>query len=211
MGVSDETDAFGRPLRPEATDPFGAPTEPEQGSTAPPGWAPPQAPPESEWATRWEPPVSPTGLPGGEPAGWWRRVGATLLDGLIIGVIAAIIGTVISTSLDASEDGATVIGIGLGLAIAGVYYGLLMSREGEHNGQTWGKQATDIRVVRLDGERFTVGYALMRELLVKTILFGYVAILTLYIATLLNYLWPLWDVQNRALHDKVARTLVRRA
>ena len=45
----------------------------------------------------------------------------------------------------------------------------------------------------------TFGFALVREILVKQILFGYLAFFTLYTATLLNYLWPLWDSKNRAL------------
>ena len=51
-----------------------------------------------------------------------------------------------------------------------------MSREGELNGRTWGMQATDIRVVRVDGEPMTFGFALVREILVKQILFGYLAV-----------------------------------
>jgi uncharacterized RDD family membrane protein YckC len=210
VGVSDETDAFGRPLRPEATDPFGAPVEPGRGAPATSGWAPPQAPPDTDRDTRWEPPVSPTRLPGSEPAGWWRRVGATLIDGLIIGTAGAVIASIVARSADASEDATTGIAAALGLLLGAMYYGLLMSRPGERNGQTWGKQATEIRVVRTDGQPITFAFALVRELLVKTVLFGYVAVLTLYVVTLLNYLWPLWDERNRALHDRIVSTLVRR-
>jgi uncharacterized RDD family membrane protein YckC len=55
-----------------------------------------------------------------------------------------------------------------------------------------------------------LGFALLREILVKTILFGYVALVTLYLATLLNYLWPLWDPRNRALHDRMVGSRVVR-
>ena len=206
--MPDETDAFGRPVRPEGTDPFGAPVEPERESQAPPGWAPPTPPPAEPPAT-WEPPLSPDAPPG-EPSGWWRRVGAAIVDGLIIGVVAAIIGAVLTSAADASEDATTGIGLVVGLVLGGIYYGLTMSRGGEHNGQTWGKQAASIRVVRTDAQPITFGFTLVRELLVKTIIFGYLAIVTLYIATILNYLWPLWDVQNRALHDRMVHTLVRK-
>jgi uncharacterized RDD family membrane protein YckC len=210
VGVSDETDAFGRPLRPEATDPFGAPVEPVRGAQAPAGWAPPKPPPDAEWGERWEPPVSPTRMPGSEPAGWRRRVGATVIDGLVIGTAGAVIATIVAEAASASEDATTGIAAAIGLLLGALYYGLLMSRPGERNGQTWGKQATEIRVVRADGQPITFGFALLRELLVKTILFGYVAVVTLYVATLLNYLWPLWDERNRALHDRIVSTLVRR-
>ena len=33
----------------------------------------------------------------------------------------------------------------------------------------------------------------------------------LYIATLLNYLWPTWDAGKQALHDKVVKTRVVRS
>jgi uncharacterized RDD family membrane protein YckC len=209
--VPDETDAFGRPLRPEANDAFGVPVEAErdeEGSAEATGWAPPKPPPDAEWTTRWAPPRSPSAAPG-EPAGWWRRVGATILDGLLIGTVGAVIGTIVAEAVNASEDGATAIGLALALAIGVVYYGVLMSRPGERNGQTWGKQATEIRVVRVDGRPITFGFAFVREVLVKTVLFGYVAFITFYVATGVNYLWPLWDDQHRALHDRIVKTLVR--
>ncbi len=204
--MSDETDAFGRPLRPEGTDPFGAPIE--QGTQAPTGWAPPAAPPD-ETVAAWKPPVSPIG-PEGELSGWWRRVGASVIDGLVVGVVGAMIGALVSSAVDATGDETTAITAFLGIVLATAYYGVLMSRPGADNGRTLGKQATGIRVVRVDGQPITFGFALVREVLVKMILLGYIAFVTLYIATLLNYLWPLWDPQNRALHDRMVRTLVRR-
>jgi uncharacterized RDD family membrane protein YckC len=206
--VPDETDAFGRPLRPESSDPFGAPVEQERESHAPPGWAPPAAPPDAP-ETTWGPPVSP-GAPAGELSGWWRRVGASIIDGLLIGIVGAVIAALISATTDLTEDERTAISLGIGIAIGVIYYGLTMSRPGEHNGRTWGKQVTGIKVTRIDGVAVTFGFAFVREILVKTLLFGYLAILTLYIATVLNYLWPLWDGRNQALHDKIVKTQVHR-
>jgi uncharacterized RDD family membrane protein YckC len=34
-----------------------------------------------------------------------------------------------------------------------------------------------------------------------------IALLTVYLLTLLNYLWP-WDPRNQALHDKICDTVV---
>jgi uncharacterized RDD family membrane protein YckC len=206
----EETDAFGRPLRPESTDPFGAPLEDQREPVAPPGWAPPVAP-STEPVAEWQPPAGGAPSVAGEPASWWSRVGATILDGLVVAVIAIVLGVGIAgVALDADDEALEALAAVAGLIVAALYYGLLMRRGGERNGQTWGKQAVGIRVVRTDGKQMTFGYALLRELLVKTVLFGYVAVFTLYLATLLNYLWPLWDPRNRALHDRVARTLVRR-
>jgi uncharacterized RDD family membrane protein YckC len=196
--VPDETEAFGRPLEPEETDAFGAPTD----------WQPPVAP-SVETTADWRPPVSSTPGPPGDPAGWWRRAGAAMIDGLLVGVVAVVIALVASGEFGASDDGETAIAAFIGIFVGSFYYGSLMSREGEMNGRTWGMQVTDIRVVRVDGQPITFGFALIREILVKQILFGYLAAFTLYIATLLNYLWPLWDSRNRALHDHICKTLVR--
>ena len=34
------------------------------------------------------------------------------------------------------------------------------------------------------------------------------ALFTAYLLTLINYLWPLWDPRNQALHDKMCDTVV---
>jgi uncharacterized RDD family membrane protein YckC len=197
VGVPDETDAFGRPSRPEEPDALL-------------GWQPPVAP-VTEAQGEWEAPVSPTPGPSGAPAGWWRRAGAAIIDGLAVGVVGVIVALVLSGALGASEDATTAISVFVGLLVGSFYYGNLMSREGPRNGQSMGKQAVGIRVVRVDGRPVTFGFALHREILVKTIVFGYLAAFTLYIATVLNYLWPVWDRGNRALHDHVCKTLVRTA
>ena len=208
--MPDETDAFGRQLDGEETDAFGAPMVREGAPTAPPGWDPPVAP-SVDTAEEWQAPVSATPGPPGAPSGWWRRVGAAIIDGLVVGVVGVAVALILSQALGASEDATTAISVFIGLLVGSFYYGNLMSREGPRNGQSLGKQAIGIRVVRVDGQPVTFGFALYREILVKTIVFGYLGALTLYTATLLNYLWPLWDSKNRALHDHVCKTLVRTA
>jgi uncharacterized RDD family membrane protein YckC len=207
--VSDEHDAFGRPREPQTTDPFGAPIAPGRESGSPQGWAPPAAPPDAAGVS-WGPPVASGGVAAGELSGWWRRVGAVVIDALILGVTGAILGGVLAAAGDASEDATTAFSLLFGVLLGVVYYGALMSRDGANNGQTLGKQAAGIRVVRKDGQPVTFGFAVLREVLVKTILFSYAAIVTLYLATLLNYLWPLWDPENRALHDRIVGTHVKR-
>ena len=55
------------------------------------------------------------------------------------------------------------LSIVLGLLVALAYLTILESRKGAHNGQTLGKQATGIRIVRDDGKQMTFGRALLRE------------------------------------------------
>lgn len=192
----DETDAFGRPVRGEETDAFGGPV-----SQAPPGWEPPVP------ATEWQPPATAV-----TPAGWGQRVGATLLDTLVVVLAAGFLGFALALAIadETDEDAVTGIAAATGFLVTGAYLCLLTARGGSRNGQTWGKQAVGIRVVRMDGAPVGIGFAFVREVLVKTLLFAYVAGFLLYIPTIVNYLWPLWDPESRALHDKIARSRVVR-
>jgi uncharacterized RDD family membrane protein YckC len=150
-------------------------------------------------------------------AGWWSRVGAALLDGLIVGVgglvLLAIVGAVFSAGFFASDTAGIVsVVIGLMLAfsafavVALLYAPFMMART---DGQTLGKRAMRIRVVRVSGEPMTFGWAMLREVAVKWLLFGVVGSSTTFgLAWLADVLWPLWDDENRALHDLIAGTRV---
>ena len=149
-------------------------------------------------------------------AGWRSRVGAQLIDGVIIGVGALIlflpIGAVFGVGFADDSDATLWAAIG-GLLlwvlcvsiIAFLYAPVLMART---NGQTLGRMVLNIRVVRTSGERVTFGFALLREVLIKTVIFGIAGSFTAGIAPLLDVLWPLWDEENRALHDFVVNTRV---
>jgi uncharacterized RDD family membrane protein YckC len=120
-------------------------------------------------------------------AGYGPRFLAALIDGLISLVLII-----------------TIIGPWL-------YPVFTMMREGENNGQTFGKQALGIRVVREDGRAFDAGTAAIREIVIKQLLFGTAGAFLLFVPTLVDYLWPLWDERNQALHDKIASTYVVKA
>jgi uncharacterized RDD family membrane protein YckC len=124
-------------------------------------------------------PGLPAVLQGRELSGWWIRVAAELIDGLFA---ITIIGFIVNF--------------------------FLMGREGERNGQTLGKQLCNIRVIKEDGTPVTAGFAVLRDFVVKGLLFGTVGSFFLGIPTLLNVLWPLWDERNQALHDKMLSAYV---
>lgn len=168
----------------------------------------------------------PTQAQYGPPAGtwqlasWWSRAGAQLIDALVIGAVATLL-IVVLVAIGASgflaNDTAGVVGvivtslIGglLVLAIVIVYAPLMMSRT---NGQTLGRMATGIRVVRADGRPMDFGYAMLREVAVKWLLFNVVGgSVTFGLAWFVDVLWPLWDEENRALHDMVVDSRVIRA
>jgi len=144
------------------------------------------------------------------------------VDGLVLFVPAAILFVLILGSAvglsGGDEDvatGAAILAFLLwGLLILVIYLAyapVLMKRKGEHNGQTWGKQVTGIRAVRDNGQPFDFGSAALREIVLKGIGLGIAGSIIPLIPYLLNYLWPLWDDQNRALHDMVVSTHVVKA
>jgi uncharacterized RDD family membrane protein YckC len=139
-------------------------------------------------------------------ASWGSRVGAALLDGLFAAVgIAILVGIAVAAK-------AGVAGVLLGYVLVFLlYYPLAMMRPGATNGQSLGKQVVGIRVIRDTGEPMTFGWAVLREFVIRFLLFGVVGTITFGIAGLLDILWPLWDNENRALHDMLAATHVVRA
>jgi uncharacterized RDD family membrane protein YckC len=142
-------------------------------------------------------------------ADWWKRVVAALIDGLI--VLAATAGTfaLIGIGFDSFGGAEIVVGALLAVLVFGglsIFYApVLMART---NGQTLGKMAVGIRVARAGGQRVDFWWAAMREVLVKSLAVGAVASFTFGLAYLVDWLWPLYDKQNRALHDFVVDSRV---
>jgi uncharacterized RDD family membrane protein YckC len=54
----------------------------------------------------------------------------------------------------------------------------------------------------------TFGFALLREFVVEFLLFQVLGSLLFGIPWLINVLWPLWDSENRALHDMIVKSHV---
>jgi uncharacterized RDD family membrane protein YckC len=148
-------------------------------------------------------------------SGWWRRVGAQVIDGVIISIGALIVlGILGAAGLSVDSNGGAVALIVAALiavlaitVVAFLYAPILMSRT---NGQTLGRMALGIRVIRADGGPMTFWFAMLREVVVKALLVGVVSSATFGLASLLDALWPLWDEENRALHDLVVNTRVIR-
>jgi uncharacterized RDD family membrane protein YckC len=146
-----------------------------------------------------------------ELAAYPTRAVAAILDALIaagLGLVAGGIVYLVIVLLGHSahhagnvvRDNAIFIGLPVGL----LYAPLMMARNGERNGQTLGKQAMGIRVVRERLAPMYVPQGLLREALGKQAL----SALTFGIYLLADYLWPLADAQRQALHDKIAQTWV---
>ena len=212
------------PERP-APDPSHSPPEPPAPPAGPQAPAPgPQAPVATPEAPSYGGPVPPGGwqqpipqqAPGwhGRPlASWGIRAVAYVLDLLIL-LVPVVALTVVVIAIAAGSDTGAVVTAVLGflayLVVAFLYAPLLMMREGAHNGQTWGKQMVGIRVIRDTGESMGFGWACLREIVVKAFGVGLASSIIPLLPWFLDNFWPLWDDENRALHDFVVDTRVVR-
>ena len=202
-------------------DPLGggggfAPPPPQPGYAPPPaqpGYAPGQAPPG---AFAPQQPAAAAMMGQFTLASWGARVGAALLDVLVVllaVIVAAGIPGVLGAVLVSADSGIAIalgvlliiVAIVIYIAVALFYAPYWMNKT---NGQTIGKAALNIRVVRTDGQPVTFGFACLRELAIKSLLINGLGSVLLYIPPLLNALWPLWDEENRAWHDMLANTRV---
>jgi uncharacterized RDD family membrane protein YckC len=197
-----------------------APPPPPQG---PPGYAPPA--PESAPGYGgpvppggWQQPIArqESGWVGRPLASWGSRLGAYLIDFLILLIPVVLLAIVLFGGAAEADSfwgwvGASILYALLFGAAWLLYAPLLMMREGERNGQTLGKQMVGIRVVRDSGEPFGFGWGAYREVVLKQLAVGIASSIIPFIPWFLNYFWPLWDDQNRALHDMAASTHVIKA
>ena len=137
-------------------------------------------------------------------SGWWRRAAALVIDSLIVTALIVVVIGLAAIVLWANE---TLGGILFLLAIvfafaAPFFYWIYWT--GKAPGQTIGKKALGIRVRHAEQER-AIGYGPAAGRYVITVAFGF-----FYVPLLVDYLWPLWDRRNQALHDKVANSVVVR-
>ena len=156
-------------------------------------------------------------------AGYGQRAGAAIIDFLIKAVFAVLVllavGSALGVGFLAGDETAGLVAIIVALilgfaafAIASLLYEPVYMAVTD--GQTLGKQITGCRVVRTSGEKMSFGWATLREVVIKWLGFNVIGnALTagFPIAMALDNLWPLWDEENRALHDFAAGTRVVRA
>jgi uncharacterized RDD family membrane protein YckC len=190
------------------------PPAPPYGWPAP-GW-PQQQPPAQQPAVKAPPAEHPKELPW-RLAGWWSRVGAQLLDLLFVWLPASALLLAPILAAEAARDGSgtetawlivSIVAVFVAIGAHLFYAPLLMKRKGKRNGQSWGKQICGIRVIRADGEQMRFSDAAMRQIIYKS--FGLLVASTFVpiFPWILDYLWPTWDEQHRALHDLAADTRV---
>ncbi|MCR8629874.1 RDD family protein [Paenibacillus radicis (ex Xue et al. 2023)] len=124
-------------------------------------------------------------------AGFWIRCGATLLDWLCLQAVFVMFHLTFGYSLLEPPLGLTLI-----QSLVSLVYYVVMT---VIFGQTLGKMATGIKVIRNDGSPNTWGIIILRELIGK-----FVSSLILFV----GYMMAGWDGKKRALHDRMFATRV---
>lgn len=212
------------PEQPRGPQSPGPQSPPPGAQPPPPSPGPPPAPGQHQYGGPvppggWQQPPQPV-VPG-QLASWGSRLGAYVIDGLIILVPSLIILALIGGGLFATGDdgdggfialvGAAILTVFVIVVVAFLYAPLLMMRQGSNNGQTIGKQLLGIRAVRDNGQQWSFGSAALREVVMKNLAVGVASSIIPVIPWFLNFFWPLWDDQNRALHDMAVSSHVVRA
>lgn len=154
-------------------------------------------------------PMSPDALPRVastvQLAGWWRRVGATLIDDAVLIIPTMIVADMVNL----------VAGVWLAIlaaiAVEGVYMVKLLASP---RGQTLGNRAVATRVIDgLTGQAITNRQAIRRWSFVAA--YGLIGLsgafalgLLVAVVGLADMLLPLFDARRQTLHDKYAGTIV---
>jgi len=138
------------------------------------------------------------------------RFAANIIDGIVIFIIAFIFGIFLAFvypppfpedyfRLADYQDAAATYNLVtniIGILISAMFYVYYLTAK---DGQTPGKRAMNIRIVKLDDSKLGIDDALLRNVL------GY-TISALFL--LLGYIWAIFDSKKQAWHDKIVNTVV---
>jgi uncharacterized RDD family membrane protein YckC len=188
--------------------------------------APPAPPPSPGVAP--PPPVEAGIWPEGSPAGFWVRAAALVVDGLTLGavllpfVVFIMLPTLLAGGISRPDPAYFMAVFGGYVIVAlAVQWGYTVWMHGKW-GQTLGKMATGVKVVKVNSELIGYGRAIVRYLF--PFLVGYTPSLSSLLGTpriiqillsifsfvlgVVNYLTAGFRSDKRALHDLVAGTRV---
>ncbi len=149
--------------------------------------------------------VPPAPAPAVWYSGFWRRVGASMLDGLVLGIPfgLAILFVVLRPWNRRDELNAILlVSLVLLMIITSFVYDWLFVAL--NKGQTPGKKLLHVRVVNATGNVPSLGRAAAREAVKMAM--GQVP----YVGPIV-YLWIIWDKRKQSLYDKIAGTYVVRS
>lgn len=124
-------------------------------------------------------------------AGFWIRFAAYLLDCLVLVAFSTLLSTLLGLNWTNNTPGLNLVEL-----IVNILYFVILT---SIYGQTLGKMALGIKVIRQDGKPNSWGPILLRETIGK--LFSTITIL-------FGYIMAAFDSKKRALHDRIADTYV---
>lgn len=136
-------------------------------------------------------------MPGVQYAGFWRRLVATLIDNAVTSAAGGFLGFwlgLVAAATGVGDTAILVLAYTLGFILGLVYYVALWT----WRGQTVGKMAMRVRIIKTDGTPITLGTAVLR----------YVGYIVSTIVLLIGFFMIAWDGKKQGLHDKIAGTYV---
>ena len=158
--------------------------------------------PEHQYDTNVTPPPAQAEIDALPKAGFWMRVVATFIDAFIVFVLQFLLGSLLAVAGVVSSGGAegaagniAILVQLFGFALSFAYYVFFTG----YCGQTPGKMALRIKVIRRNGTSLSYGRAAFREIpakFISGIIFG------------IGYLMVAFDDQKQGLHDRMADTYV---
>jgi uncharacterized RDD family membrane protein YckC len=172
-------------------------------------------------------PNAPAMMPTREYAGFWIRFGAWLLDAIfaaLLAIIPAIIFAVVGYMLvDGSQEAPLtfaqeeqqeedrILGAIVGFFIVYLIISYAYQYIATSVGGGWGKRICSMRIIKKEsGARPGYGTGAVRCVTAFVIsMIGNIPLVG-WVASLLNYLWMIWDPDKQTWHDKAAGTVVVR-
>lgn len=127
----------------------------------------------------------------GEKIGFGRRFVAFIIDVILLGIVSQVVAT-------AAYGGDFTQATGLTTIIDIVYFVGLWAFWG---GQTVGKKAMGIKIVKADGSAFGLVPAIIR----------YVGYIISGVVIFIGFIWIAFDANKQGWHDKIAGTYVVKA
>lgn len=146
-----------------------------------------------------------------EYADFGTRLVAYIIDAVILAIIGAVVGFFVGAMFGPNPNDYTwyyeyndalartqLLSTGVGLIINALYFIYFLTNK---DGQTPGKSAMNIKIVKSNGAPLTAGDAFLRNIV------GY---FISGIVILLGFIWAAFDQQKQGWHDKLANTYVVR-
>ena len=144
------------------------------------------------------------------------RFFATIMDNLLVGVISGLLAKAVLLRLRPDHDSGLIVMFVVSAILIG-YFGLILARHNDGNGQTIGKACSGMRIVRVNGRPVTFAIAIWREWICKTMLLDVGIVIYLYthnpLGMTVGALYVGLDCglvlcHRLALHDRLAATRV---